>query len=207
MLTAHNLTFAHTNRKFTFPDLTCDPGTPLLILGESGTGKTTLLHLLAGLLQPTGGEVSIQNTNIGQLSGSALDHFRGRHIGLVFQQAHFVAALSVKENLVLAQKLAGVPRDTQRMLALCERLGLSSHLNKKPNQLSQGEQQRVAIARALLNQPNVILADEPTASLDDSNAQTVASLLEEEAAAAGAALIIVTHDNRLKQRFTNCVTI
>ncbi|MEL6133926.1 MAG: ATP-binding cassette domain-containing protein, partial [Bacteroidota bacterium] len=136
-----------------------------------------------------------------------LDHFRGRNIGIIFQQAHFVAALTVKENLQLAQKLSGNVIDHDRIIDMLTRLGIANKAHQSTYRLSLGEQQRVAIARALINRPKLLLADEPTSSLDDFHTQEVISLLEEQAHAAGAALIIVTHDNRLKEHFSNSVEL
>lgn len=208
MLRTERLQFAYnSDNVFQFPDIQCSPDESLLIIGESGTGKTTLLHLLAGLLKASAGAVWIENTDLMTLSTAKTDHFRGQNIGLVFQQSHFVASLSVKENLVLAQSLAGVKKNIAHIQNLLERLGLSSKLNVKPTQLSIGEQQRVAIARALLNYPKVILADEPTSGLDDKNCTQVADLLEEQARQTKSSLVIVTHDARLKERFAKQVEL
>lgn len=202
MISTQNIQFAyHTAAVFRFPDLVCAAGETLLVTGASGTGKTTLLHLLGGLLQPESGNIRLRDTNLAQLSGRALDRFRGNHIGIVFQQAHFVAALSVLDNLLLAGWLSQGKKDPARARNLLERLGIVEQSAKKPAQLSIGQQQRAAIARALMSDPTLLLADEPTSSLDDPNAQIVADLLREQARQSGAALIIVTHDQRLKQLF------
>ncbi|RMD75899.1 MAG: ATP-binding cassette domain-containing protein [Bacteroidetes bacterium] len=184
-----------------FPDMVCRRGEHWLILGPSGCGKTTLLQLLAGLRHPHEGKVFIGDTELTALRGRARDLFRGQHIGLVFQQPHFVAALTVLENLLLPQKLARRTPSTQRALALLDELGVAHKAHALPHRLSQGEQQRVAIARALVNEPVLILADEPTSALDDGHAAAVADLLEREARSVQATLLIVTHDNRLKTRF------
>ncbi|MEM6633717.1 MAG: ATP-binding cassette domain-containing protein [Bacteroidota bacterium] len=208
MLEAKGITFAYNpNQSFAFPEISCQAGTPLLILGESGKGKTTLLHLLAGLLRPSSGSIQVADTQLETLSTQQLDQFRGRHIGVIFQAAHFVSALSVQENLVMAQYLAGVKPNKEKISSLMERLGLREKLGQKPFRLSQGQQQRVAIARALVNQPKVILADEPTSSLDDTNCYRVLEILEEQANEARAALIIVTHDYRLKEKFPHQVLL
>ena len=202
MISTQNIQFAyHAAAVFRFPDLVCAAGETLLVTGASGTGKTTLLHLLGGLLQPESGNIRVRDTNLAQLSGRALDRFRGSHIGIVFQQAHFVAALSVLDNLLLAGWLSQGKKDPARAKNLLERLGIVEQSAKKPAQLSIGQQQRAAIARALMSAPTLLLADEPTSSLDDPNAQIVADLLREQARQSGAALIIVTHDQRLKQLF------
>jgi len=163
MLRTENLTFAYnSSNSFQFPDIQCTKNQNLLIIGESGTGKTTLLHILAGLLKASKGKVWIEDTELNSLSDVQIDRFRGKNIGLVFQKSHFVSALSVKDNLRLAQSLAGEKKDMEKIKTLLHRLNIEHKLNSKPSQLSQGEQQRVAIARALLNQPKLILADEPS---------------------------------------------
>ncbi len=194
-------------QSFAFPDISCAKSEHLLLLGESGTGKTTLLHLLAGMLRPTSGLVEIDGTDITKLSAGELDRYRGARVGVIFQTAHFVQSLSVEDNLVLPQFLAGLPVNKPRAAELLKRMNLLDKLKRSTNELSIGEQQRVAIARALMNNPAVVLADEPTSALDDKNAAQVIELLEEQAGLTGAALIIVTHDQRLKDRFAKRVTL
>lgn len=208
MLQTNQLHFSYTSAQtLAFPDFTCKKGEHWLLLGQSGSGKTTLLHLLGGLLSPTKGSVIVGDTDLKKLSTAALDQFRGKHIGIIFQKAHFVKSLTVQENLILAQQLAGVPIDKKRITDLLNRLNVGHKLHSKTNELSQGEQQRVAIARAIVNQPTVILADEPTSALDDDNCEEVIQLLEEQAAAVGATLLVVTHDGRLKERFDKQIVI
>lgn len=208
MLQTKGIQFQYKNGpSFSFPDLTCEEKGRLLILGESGKGKTTLLHLISGLLQPSSGEVRIQNTNTSSLSGAALDKFRGKNVGIVFQTAHFVESLTVIDNLILPQFLTGSTITKEKAMNILERLGLKEKASRMPSKLSVGEAQRVAIARAIINNPALILADEPTSALDDKNAQEVIQLLEEQAAATGAALVIVTHDQRLKDHFNHHVTL
>ncbi len=200
MLKTHQLTFSYDRQnQFEFPDINCQRGETWLLLGQSGSGKTTMLHLLAGMLRPKEGTIEINETNLSKLSASQLDRFRGNHLGIIFQKPHFLQALTVGENLGLAQKLAGQPVDNQQIKSLLERLNIGAKINQKPNRLSQGEQQRASIARAIINQPDLILADEPTSALDDTNTSEVLSLLEEQAKELNAALLIVTHDGRLKQ--------
>jgi ABC-type lipoprotein export system ATPase subunit len=196
-----------TNSSIRFPNIECKNGEHWLLLGQSGTGKTTLLHLLGGLRATQQGSVIIDNQDLKALSTTALDRFRGKKIGIVFQQSHFVAALTVEENLLLAQYLAGNKKDKTIVHGLLEKLNLKHKLNAKPNELSQGEQQRVAIARALVNQPSVILADEPTSALDDDNCNEVIQLLEQQASAHNATLLIVTHDQRLKSYFNHQIVL
>ncbi len=208
MLNSSNLTFNYPDGPaFAFPDVMCAKNGHLLLLGESGQGKTTLLHLLAGMLKPTSGSVNINGTDITQLDRKAMDNFRGQHIGIVFQTAHFVQSLSVEDNLILPQFLAGKTIDRNKAQQIIGRLNLTNKLKEKTRNLSIGEQQRVAIARSLMNDPAILLADEPTSALDDKNAEEVISLLEEQAALSGAGLIIVTHDQRLKDRFEKRVVL
>lgn len=183
----------------TFPDIHAEAKSELLILGGSGTGKTTLLHLLAGLRKPSSGNVTVNGTKLGSLNGASLDRFRGKHIGVVFQTSHFVQSLSVIENVMLAPYFSGNKIAKSTAEQVLDRLNILSKKNKKTSDLSVGEQQRVAIARALLNSPSLILADEPTSALDDVNAKEVLNLLREHTHALNAALLVVTHDNRLKE--------
>jgi len=208
MLKTQGLDFQYPNGpKWSFPDLEVAKGEALLILGKSGIGKTTLLHLLAGLLRPQQGSVLIQDQDIATLSERALDRFRGQHIGLILQQAHFVSSLTVEGNLKLTQYLAGMPKDSNQIHELLENLGLAGKQDKKCTQLSIGEQQRVTIARAMLNRPQLVLADEPTSALDDHHAHQVIDLLEQQAQEIGAALVVVTHDQRLKDRIGNHIEL
>jgi putative ABC transport system ATP-binding protein len=208
MLATTQLTFDYNPAKqFAFPDVRCANREALLILGQSGTGKTTFLHLLALLLKPKSGSVVIDQTDLTQLSPAQTAAFRAKHVGIVYQKPHFVSSLSVLDNLLLSNYLANKPQDKTRARELAKQLGFGDHLTKKTHQLSQGEQQRVSIARAVMNQPDVILADEPTSSLDDENTSRVVDLLREQSEQIGASLIVVTHDQRLKDVFQNRVNL
>jgi len=198
MLSSNNLSYSYPGGEaLKFPDLHCAAGETRLLLGKSGSGKTTMLQLLAGLRRPSSGAVVIGGQNLNELSGTALDHFRGQNVGMIFQTAHFLRALTVRENLAMAQQLAGKPIDRPRIDDLLGQLDLGDKGNALPGRLSVGQQQRVAIARAIVNQPAVIFADEPTSALDDDNTHQVIELLQSQAAAVSATLLIVTHDNRL----------
>ncbi len=208
MLNTSSLTYAYNDsNKIVFPDVQCKAGETVLVLGESGVGKTTLLHLLSGILPIQKGDVTIGSTNLKDLSSSAMDQFRGKNIGLIFQQNHFVSSLNVIENITLAQALAGKKVDYTDAQNMLNRLNIGHKTKSDVKNLSQGERQRVTIARALINSPTLILADEPTSALDDHNCSEVLNLLAEQAKTLGAALIIVTHDNRLKERISNHVTL
>lgn len=204
MLQTQGVRHTYDNQNWiTIPDLTCQSNETHLILGHSGKGKTTLLHILCGILHPTEGSVIINDKNIYKLNKRGLDKFRGDNIGIIFQQPHFISSLTVKENLSLAQSLAGHPADKYSVEQSLEKLNIGHKINAKTKDLSVGEKQRVAIARALINKPLVILADEPTSALDDKNCAEVIDLIQLTAKEAQASLLIVTHDNRLKSIFPN----
>ncbi len=208
MIYSQELKFSYNQDKvFRFPDINCQNKETLLILGESGKGKTTLLHLLALLIKPESGKIVIDDQDLSQLSASDAAKIRSKLIGIIYQKAHFVSALNVLDNLLLANYLANETENIAKALYLAEQLGFEAHLHKKTNQLSQGEQQRVSIARALMNAPKVILADEPTSSLDDTNCHKVIELLKSQSELIGASLLVVTHDQRLKNEFSNQITL
>ena len=200
MIETKSLKFSYDGKfVFEFPNIKLKNGENLLILGSSGIGKSTLLHNLAGILTPQSGSIKIFGNNISKFSEIEIDKFRGENIGIIFQRPHFVNSLTVKENLQLAQflgkNLEGDIKETLRSLKILDKI------NKKPNDLSQGEKQRVSIAIAIINSPKLILADEPTSSLDDSNCSNVINILKEQASKKNAQLIVITHDSRLKKHF------
>lgn len=207
MIATCDLTFSYPGSGLlTFPNVECPAGGQLLILGDSGSGKTTLLHLICGLLKPRSGNVEIGGVDVSSLSERELDKFRGENIGVIFQQSHFVQSLTVSENLALPALMTGEGTSTEelreRTTSLLKRLRLQHKADSLPNELSVGEQQRASIARALIHKPQVVFADEPTSALDDKSTEAVISLLEEETKHAGASLVIVTHDQRLKERYS-----
>jgi putative ABC transport system ATP-binding protein len=163
----------------------------IAIMGPSGSGKTTLMNILGGLDRPTGGRVVVDGTDVATLGERELTRYRAEKIGLVFQQFHLVPYLSAVENVMLAQYFHSVADEGEAARAL-ERVGLGDRLKHLPSQLSGGEQQRVAVARALINQPKLILADEPTGNLDEANEQTVLALLQ-DLHASGHTILVVTH--------------
>jgi putative ABC transport system ATP-binding protein len=209
MLKTNQLSFQYQGNEtqFSFPNIFCESKETLLVLGKSGVGKTTLLHLLGGLLVPTQGEIWIKDTNLSTLRGSALDRFRGQHIGMVFQQPHFIQSLTVAENLNLAQSVAHKKVDKTRTQNLLAQLDIAHRAQARAQDMSIGEQQRANIARALINQPSLLLADEPTSALDDENCELVIQLLEQQAIAHNVALVIVTHDTRLKAYFKHHIEL
>ena len=207
MLIVKGIGFQYDEKnKFNIPDISLNAGEDLLILGQSGSGKTTLLNIIGGLLQPHSGEVIINNTSIYQLKGAALDKFRGNHIGIVFQKPHILSALTVRENLQLAAYFAK-GKENDKIDFILKELNIDPKAEAKINTLSEGEAQRVSIARALVNTPKVILADEPTSSLDDVNAEKVITLLQAQAKKLSAVLIVVTHDQRVKKHISNQIIV
>ena len=201
MIKTNNLNFNYDNKVFfNFKNINLKNGEDLLIIGNSGIGKTTLLHLLAGLLKTDSGSINIYGQELKNFSNYQLDQFRRENIGIVFQRPHFINSLTVKENLQLAQYI-GKKNNNDRIENILNNLNILDKSDKKTNQLSQGEKQRVSIAMAIVNSPKLILADEPTSSLDDFNCTNVINLLKKQAYDYGAQLIVITHDSRLKEHF------
>jgi len=208
MLACSELSFSYDTKKtFNFPSFSCEKGETLLILGNSGTGKTTLLHLLALLLKPNSGSIKIKEKELALLTAKDASQMRANHLGIIYQKPHFVNSLNVLDNLLLANYLADKKQSKTQARNLAQNLGISELLDKNTSILSGGEQQRVSIARALMNNPDLILADEPTSNLDDENCNKVIELLENQSKNIGAALVIVTHDQRLKDNFKNIITL
>jgi putative ABC transport system ATP-binding protein len=208
MITVSNLSFQYAARAdMSFPDFTVRKGEHFLLLGDSGSGKTTLLYLLAGLLRNYAGTITINDTRIDNLTERAMDRFRGQNIGFVFQRNHLIDSLTVEQNLMMPAYLSTLPVNPKRITEILKNLGIERFAQGKVNQLSQGQAQRVAIARAVMIKPRLILADEPTSSLDDKHCDSVMSLLMEVAAQNQATLLIATHDQRLKGRFENKIIL
>ncbi|MES2828161.1 MAG: ATP-binding cassette domain-containing protein [Bacteroidota bacterium] len=188
--------------EISFKDWDIISGEQWLLLGASGSGKTTLLHILTGILKPKKGEVLINNTSVYSLPAKKLDEFRGQNIGIVFQRPHLIKSLSIEENLFIAQTFAGLKTDAIRVNEVLTSLNLESKAKAYPDELSQGQLQRVSIARAVINKPALLLADEPTSSLDDKNAAAVIQLLMQQSELNQATLIVATHDKRVKDSLT-----
>lgn len=190
------------------PDLVLAPGEQALLTGRSGSGKSTLLHLIAGLLEPRGGRVVVADQCVHELHGARRDTFRGRQIGMIFQTLNLLAGFSALENVMAALKFSALPAREHRgrARALLERLGVDRS-GARPDELSVGQQQRVAVARALACDPALVLADEPTASLDPDNAVAAMDLIQGACRASGAALLCTSHDPALRPRFSRVVEL
>jgi putative ABC transport system ATP-binding protein len=180
-----------------FEDMAVPQGGVLLLRGASGSGKSSWLALAAGLLAPTAGDITVAGQSMAALGKVAGDAWRARTIGFLPQKLHLSEALTVHANLALAQWAAGQAQDDGRIRSALTALGVAELAARKPGQLSGGQAQRVALARAVLLQPKVILADEPTASLDDGAARQAVQLLQATATRYGATLVIATHDSRV----------
>lgn len=174
-----------------------EQGEFVAIIGPSGSGKSTLLHILGGVDTPTNGSVIINNTDISTLNETALAIFRRRQIGLIYQFYNLIPILTVKENITLPLLLDGRKPDKRLIESLVNRLGLSKRLTHLPNQLSGGQQQRVSIGRALVNNPALMLADEPTGNLDSENSKEIISLLRKLNKENNQTVIIITHDEKI----------
>lgn len=213
ILTLHNIT-----KTFTSPDkreieifsnlnLEIPKGETVAILGQSGCGKSTLLSLIAGLENPDQGTVQINGTHISGLKEAALTKFRAQSIGIIFQQFHLMPHLNALENVSLPLELAGDKAAREKAMAFIEKVGLKERHTHFPRQLSGGENQRVAIARALVSQPQILLADEPTGSLDEATGERLADILFELVDAIGMTLVLVTHSKSLAARCRKQLTL
>lgn len=198
MIKSLGLSFAYPQgRTLTFPDVDVPQGAVLLLGGPSGCGKSTWLALVAGLVAPTAGTLTVAGQSLNALKSVASDAWRAGAIGLLPQKLHLSPALSVYQNLALAQWAAGRTEDAAAIHAALQALGVQDLALRKPGQLSGGQAQRVALARAVLLKPQVLLADEPTASLDDDAAADAVGLLRTTAQTHNATLVIATHDARV----------
>jgi len=202
MLELRGLRHAYDGRTvLSVPSWDVAAGEASLVLGPSGSGKSTLLNVIAGLATPSEGSVRVGGEEVTRLAPAARDAFRARHVGLVLQTLHLVGVVSVRDNLRLAQRLAGCRVDDGRIDEVLAGLGIAALAGARASRISVGEAQRVAIARAVVNRPSLLLADEPTSALDDANCARALSLLLDQAAACGATLLVATHDNRIRDRF------
>ncbi len=204
MIALRNLTKEYVDgprvvRVLTGLDLDIAAGERVAIVGESGVGKSTLLHILGTLDRPTSGEVWFDGEDLATKSDHELAHFRNREVGFIFQFHHLLPDFTALENVMMPALIAGLGRDhaRRRAVELLERVGLAARLDHKPGELSGGEQQRVAVARALIQEPRVVLADEPTGNLDPATAAGVQDLLIELNGERRLTLVVVTHSAAL----------
>lgn len=190
-------------------DFQVQPAELVSIVGSSGSGKTTLLNLLAGLDSPSDGEVSMAGHTLNSLNDRARAKLRNEHMGFVFQFHHLLPEFSALENVVLPQIIGGqYSRESdQRAADLLDRVGLGDRANHRPAELSGGERQRVAIARALINNPRVVLMDEPTGNLDDTTSEQVHELILELNRQSDASFVIVTHNQEWARQMPRCLTL
>ena len=209
MIKTENLTFHYQKNEqiFNFPNIFLREQEHLLVLGKSGIGKTTFLHLLGGLLKPIQGTIFIDNTSINSLSENKLDTFRGQNIGLVFQKKHALHSLTVIENIKARIFFSKKNVNTTTIDQLLNELGLLELKSRKIQQLSEGQLQRLGIALSVIHNPKVILADEPTSSLDDENCTIIIELLKKQAKKNKANLIVITHDHRVKACFKSSILL
>ena len=177
------------------------------IIGASGSGKSTLLHLLAGVDKATSGKVVIKDTDITKLNNNEMAIFRRKNIGLIYQFYNLLSILNVKENITLPCDLDGVKVDDKKVNELIETLGLKERINHLPNQLSGGQQQRVAIGRALVNNPALILADEPTGNLDSKASSEIIDLLKFSNKKYNQTILLVTHDEKIAEEADRIIEI
>jgi ABC-type lipoprotein export system ATPase subunit len=188
-------------------------GEQVALVGSSGSGKTTLLHLIAGILSPDSGQILFQSPGTGQsidlsaLSEANRDVFRGQNIGYIFQTHHLLPGFTAMENVLLGMTFGGSAHDPAWAKRLLEEVGLAERLDYKPNKLSVGQQQRVAIARALANRPKLVLADEPTGSLDSKSAQQALDLIRKLCTEVGSALLLVSHDPVITRQMPRAVVL
>jgi len=182
------------------PEFSLDAGEQLALRGESGSGKTTFLHLIAGILAADKGRIEIEGTDMAALSEPKRDRLRAEKLGYVFQTFNLLQGFTVLENVLLGMSF-GSGADRVQARAILERVGLGDRLHYFPGQLSTGQQQRVAVARALANRPKLVLADEPTGNLDRRNATDALALIRETCREVGAALLLVSHDEHTLAQF------
>ena len=208
MISAQSISYAYPGSPaIRFADVQADQGATVVVQGRSGAGKSTWLALVAGLLVPSAGTMTVAGADLHGMGAAERDAWRARNLGFLPQKLHLSPALSVQDNLELVYFAAGLPTQPQAVQQALERLGMADLARRRPGQLSGGQAQRVALARAVLLQPKVILADEPTASLDDEAASAAITLLTSTANALGATLVIATHDARVRQGLSGALQV
>ena len=206
LIRTNNLSVKYGNVDIKFPNINLDYGGQLLIIGKSGSGKTSLLNILGGLLAPETGNVLVNDVDLSTLSNNKRDNFRGQQIGFVFQTPHFIKSLCVNDNLKFSQYMSSKVNQPKINMFL-KKVDLNHLKNASIQNLSEGEKQRISIIRALVNQPSIIFADEPTSALDDNSCYNVVDLLTNLSQENNTTLVIVTHDKRIKDKFPNQINL
>lgn len=213
MITCEQVRFSYPAEAFQlrFDRFVVADGETVALVGPSGCGKTTLLNLISGILVPHEGKITVGGANVSELGVAARQRFRIETIGLVPQNFELLDYLTIRENILVPCRVSSSLRLTGEIAARCEdlagRAGISAHLGKFPNQLSQGERQRAALCRGLVTSPRLILADEPTGNLDPENQDKIVSLLLGEAGRIGSSVVMITHDPSLLHRFNRVVDV
>ena len=199
MLISENISFSIDGQKlFSNINFKIETGKDLLITGPSGIGKTTLLSILSGLQKPTYGNVLYNDINLYNLAENKIDEFRGKQLGIIFQNFNLINTFTIKQNLQLVNTALN-KKDNNHIYELLQRVGLADKSHIKVSNLSIGEKQRVAVARAFIGKPKWIFCDEPTSSLDDKNTAIILNLIKEESLRCKASLVLITHDKRIQK--------
>ena len=199
MLISENISFSIDGQKlFSNINFKIETGKDLLITGPSGIGKTTLLSILSGLQKPTHGNVLYNDINLYNLAENKIDEFRGKQLGIIFQNFNLINTFTIKQNLQLVNTALN-KKDNNHIYELLQRVGLADKSHIKVSNLSIGEKQRVAVARAFIGKPKWIFCDEPTSSLDDKNTAIILNLIKEESLRCKASLVLITHDKRIQK--------
>jgi putative ABC transport system ATP-binding protein len=199
MLISENISFSIDGQKlFSNINFKIETGKDLLITGPSGIGKTTLLSILSGLQKPTHGNVLYNDINLYNLAENKIDEFRGKQLGIIFQNFNLINTFTIKQNLQLVNTALN-KKDNNHIYELLQRVGLADKSHIKVSNLSIGEKQRVAVARAFIGKPKWIFCDEPTSSLDDKNTAIIINLIKEESLRCKASLVLITHDKRIQK--------
>jgi putative ABC transport system ATP-binding protein len=208
VIEAENLAFAYAaNNILEIARLRVNAGSHTLICGDSGCGKSTLLNLIAGVLSGYAGRLSVLGQEMADLSPAKRDRFRARHIAVIFQQFNLIPYLTVRENILLALRIAGQKKDQLSITAILDHLQIANVAEQRASDLSHGQQQRAAAARALALEAELILADEPTSALDDTNAKLFLELLFREAEVNRRTIVVVSHDLRYRKRFDRVIDL
>ncbi len=205
MIEFKNVTKSYLQPILSIPELSITDKSQIGVFGPSGTGKTTFLHLISGLIQPSSGQIQVAGTNITVMKEAQRDVFRAKHIGYIFQTFNLVEGYSAIENVMLGQVFLTGKANREKAADMLEKVGLADRMRHNPSELSVGQQQRVSIARALVNDPDILLADEPTGSLDAASSASVMDLIQ--SFSSGRTLLLVSHDPNVLDRFSERISL